>query len=90
MQQQRQTEQKQETKIELPLPDPTISVKDMRDYGYAWDGMLPLRQEAAEQLYTQEDMEIYRIYEDNTEGTVTDLENLREHAEKGGLFGVEK
>ena len=90
LQQQRQTEQKQETKIELPLPDPTISVKDMRDYGYAWDGMLPLRQEAAEQLYTQEDMEIYRIYEDNTEGTVTDLENLREHAEKGGLFGVEK
>ena len=74
---------------ELPAPDPTISIKEMRDYGYSWDGMLPLQQEAAEKLFSQ-DIEIYRIYADGTEGAITDIEDLREHAEKGGLFGVEK
>ena len=74
---------------EIPMPDPTISVKDMQEYGYAWDGMLPLQQKAAEQLF-HEDVSVYRIYEDGTEGLVTDLEDLQAHAQKGGLFGVEK
>ena len=74
---------------EIPMPDPTISVKDMQEYGYAWDGMLPLQQEAAEQLF-HEDVSVYRIYEDGTEGLVTDLEDLQAHAQKGGLFGMEK
>ena len=74
---------------ELPAPDPTISIKDMQEYGYVWDGMLPLQQEAAERLF-HEDLEVFRIYEDDSEGVVTDLDDLREHAEKGGLFGVEK
>ena len=76
-------------KPEIPMPDPTLSIKDMQDYGYSWDGMLPLRQEAAEQLF-HEDVSVYRIYEDGTEGLVTDLEDLQTHAEKGGLFGMEK
>lgn len=29
------------------LPDPSISVPDMQEYGYSWDGMLPLKEEAA-------------------------------------------
>ena len=32
----------------------------------------------------------FYIYEDGTEGLVTDLEDLQTHAEKGGLFGMEK
>ena len=71
------------------LPDPTISVSDMHSYGYSWEGMLPLQQEAAERLF-HADLEIFRIYEDGTEGAITDLSEVREHAEKGGLFGVEK
>ena len=74
---------------EIPMPDPTISVKEMQDYGYSWNGMLPLQQEAAERLF-HEDLEVFRIYEDDSEGVVTDLDDLRGHAEKGGLFGVEK
>lgn len=80
---------KAQVQPELPVPDPTISVKDMQDYGYSWDGMLPLQQEAAEKLFSQ-DLEIFHIYADGSEGAVTDLADLREHADKGGLFGVEK
>ena len=90
LQQQRQAEQEQEAKIELPLPDSTISIKEMQEYGYSWDGMLPLGQEAAERLFTQEDIEVFRIYEDNTESAVADISDLREHADKGGMFGIEK
>ena len=83
-----QTEEKEQTQ-KIPLPDDTISRKEMQDYGYSWDGMLPLRQEAAEKLFSQ-DIEVFRIYEDGTEGAVTDHSDLQEHAANGGIFGVEK
>ena len=85
---QAQPEQKEQIK-ENPAPDDTISRKEMQDYGYSWDGMLPLRQEAAEKLFSQ-DIEVFRIYEDGTEGAVTDHSDLQEHAANGGIFGVEK
>lgn len=40
------------------LPDPSITVPDMQEYGYSWDGMLPLKEEAALHLYEKEDMQI--------------------------------
>ena len=82
-------QQEQETEQTATLPDPTIQITDMQEYGYTWDGMLPLQQKAAERLF-HEDLEIFCIYEDGTEGAVTSLSELREHAENGGLFGVEK
>jgi hypothetical protein len=85
---QEQPEEKWQTK-ESPAPDDTISRKEMQDYGYLWDGMLPLRQEAAEKLFSQ-DIEIFRIYGDGTEGAVTNHSDLQEHAANGGIFGVEK
>ena len=34
---------------EVPeMPDSALSVQDMKDYGYAWAGVLPAGQEAAE------------------------------------------
>lgn len=75
---------------EIPAPDPTITVKEMQEYGYSWEGMLPLQQEAALRLFTKDEVEIYRIYEDGTEGAVTSVEDLQQHAEQGGLFGIEK
>ena len=27
------------------MPDPALSVQDMKDYGYAWAGVLPVGQE---------------------------------------------
>ncbi len=74
---------------EPPMPDPSISLKNMQDYGYSWDGMLPLRRATAEKLFSQ-DMGIFCIYEDGTERAVSNLDDLRQHAEKGGIFGVNK
>ena len=75
---------------ELPMPDPSITVQEMNEYGYKWDGMLPLQEEAARRLFENEGVEIYRIYEDNTEGAVLNADEITEHAAQGGIFGVEK
>lgn len=75
---------------ELPMPDPTITVQEMNEYGYKWDGMLPLQEDVARRLFENEGVEIYRIYEDNTEGAVLNADEITEHAAQGGIFGVEK
>ena len=72
------------------LPDPSISVKDMQEYGYSWDGMLPLKEEAALHLYTKEDMQIFLLHEDGSESIPGSPEDIKNHAEKGGIFGVHK
>lgn len=72
------------------LPDPSISVKDMREYGYSWDGMLPLKEEAALHLYDKEDMQIFLLHEDGSESIPENAEDIKAHAEKGGIFGVHK
>ena len=70
------------------MPDETISVDEMKEYGYAWGGMLPIREEAAAEI--GKDHTIYRLYGDNTEGMVMDMSEIREHAAQGGIFGIEK
>lgn len=70
------------------MPDPDISVDEMKEYGYAWGGMLPMREEAAAEVMKH--CTIYRLYGDNTEGRVLDASELKDHAAKGGLFGVTK
>ena len=50
----------------VELPDPSITVPDMQAYGYSWDGMLPLKEEAALHLYEKEDMQIFLLHEDGT------------------------
>ncbi|MGI6316430.1 MAG: YodL domain-containing protein [Christensenellales bacterium] len=75
---------------EIPAPDATISVDDMQEYGYSWDGMLPLQEANAMQFFEKENAVIYRLYPDGTEGAVENIEDLRSHAETGGIFGIEK
>ena len=70
------------------MPDDSISVEDMKQYGYKWGGMLPMREEAAAEV--MKSCQIYRLYGDDTEGLVLDAKEIREHAAKGGIFGVEK
>lgn len=72
------------------LPDPSITVKDMQEYGYSWDGMLPLKEEAALHLYDKEDMQIFLLHEDGSESIPGSPEDIKAHAEKGGIFGVHK
>ena len=80
-----ETAQTQET-----LPDPSISVADMEKYGYSWDGMLPLQEAAAAQLFEKEDMQIFRLYGDGSEGIIGSVDEIHAHAEKGGIFGIHK
>ena len=72
------------------LPDPSITVSDMQEYGYTWDGMLPLKEEAALHLYDKEDMQIFLLHEDGSESIPDSTEDIKAHAEKGGIFGVHK
>ena len=75
---------------EVPeMPDPAISVQDMKDYGYAWAGVLPAGQEAAEKAL-EKGCEVYRLYSDNTEGLCVDAKEIADHAAKGGMLGISK
>ena len=70
---------------EYPMPDSEVSVSDMQEYGYFYDGMLPVTRERALELDAA-GLTVYLLHEDNTESMVFDTEEIMEH---GGLFGVE-
>ena len=70
---------------EYPMPDSEVSVSDMQEYGYLYDGMLPVTRERALELDAA-GLTVYVLHEDNTESMVFDTEEIMEH---GGLFGVE-
>lgn len=72
------------------MPDPTISVDEMRQYGYPWGGMLPMRMDAALHTYENLNLHIYKLYGDDTESEVMNEADLIEHASIGGIFGIEK
>ena len=75
---------------EVPeMPDSALSVQDMKDYGYAWAGVLPAGQEAAEKALEM-GCEVYRLYSDNTEGLCVDAKEIADHAAKGGMLGISK
>ena len=70
------------------MPDDSISIEEMKQYGYKWGGMLPMREDAAAEV--MKSCQIYRLYGDDTEGLVLDAKEVPDHAAKGGIFGVEK
>ena len=70
---------------EYPMPDSEVSVSDMQEYGYFYDGMLPVTRERALELDAA-GLTVYILHEDNTESMVFDTEEIIGH---GGLFGVE-
>lgn len=72
------------------MPDPSISESDMKDYGYAWGGMLPVREEVATSILAEGKCDVYLLYSDNTEGVCLDTKDIAAHAAKGGIFGIEK
>ena len=72
------------------LPDPTISVGDMEQYGYSWDGMLPLQETAATELFEKEDMQIFLLHGDGSESIADSAEDIKSHADRGGIMGVHK
>lgn len=70
----------------VTLPDATMTIRDMHEYGYLWKEMLPLSQERALELY-QKGVEVLKLYPDDTETYPTDEEDIKEHE---GIFGIEK
>lgn len=72
---------------EIKFPDDSITEEEMYEYGYLWDGMLPMEKEAALKLFGK--FMIYRLYEDDSDGIVNNTDEIEEHAKVGGIFGVE-
>lgn len=68
----------------VPLPDPTLTVDDMRSYGYLDSDMLPLSKDRAVELL-EHDITVYMLHPDNAEEMVFEAEDLIKH---DGMFGV--
>ena len=71
---------------EYPMPDEQVSTPDMQEYGYFYDGMLPITRERALELDAA-GLTVYVLHEDNTESMVFDPQEIMDH---GGLFGVDR
>ena len=71
---------------EYPTPDEQVSTSDMQEYGYSYDGMLPVTRERALELDAA-GLTVYVLHEDNTESMVFDPQEIMDH---GGLFGVDR
>ena len=67
-----------------PMPDPTLTVDDMRSYGYLDSDMLPLSKDRAVELL-EHDITVYMLHPGNTEEMVFEAEDIIKH---DGMFGV--
>ena len=63
-----------------------VNKKCLAEYGYLWEGMHGITAKVGKLLF-QYNVETYRLYEDNTEGTVDSLTEFDSHS---GWFGVEE
>ena len=79
-------EAQEQTLDEYPTPDEQVSTPDMQEYGYSYDGMLPVTRERALELDAA-GLTVYVLHEDNTESMVFDPQEIMDH---GGLFGVDR
>lgn len=68
----------------VPMPDPTLTVDDMRSYGYLDSDMLPLSKDRAVELL-EHDITVYMLYPDNAEEMVFEAGDIIKH---DGMFGV--
>jgi len=72
--------------LNIELPDPTITAAEMNDYGYLYDGMLPLQTDRALELFNQGHT-VYMLRTNDAEAMVMELAEIEEH---DGIFGIEK
>ena len=72
----------------IELPDPSLSIKDMEEFGYRFveNKMLPLSKERAMEIRDKADITVYALYEDNSEAAIDDVCQFDEHK---SLFGIE-
>ena len=73
-----------EAKIQVPiLPDYFITQEEMHEYGYLWNGVLPLTKPVMQNNFQN----CLRLYEDDSEGYIASEGEMEEH---DGLFGIER
>lgn len=70
----------------MKMPDQTVSVAEMQEYGYTDENMLPLSKERAAELI-EAGCEVYLLYDDGSEGLATDKDDVLSHY---GYSGIEK
>ena len=68
----------------VPMPDPTLTVDDMRSYGYLDSDMLPLSKDRAVELLAH-DITVYMLHPSNAEEMVFEAEDIIKH---DGMFGI--
>jgi len=71
---------------DYPMPDPTLTMEDMHNYGYTDGDMLPLSRERAVELFEQ-NVSVYMLLAGNGAGMVFDREDIDAH---GGMFAVSR
>jgi hypothetical protein len=69
-----------------PMPDPTITAAGRDDYGYDYEGMLPLNTDRAIELFNN-DHAVFLLYPDNTEAMAFDVAEIENH---DGIYGIER
>jgi antirestriction protein ArdC len=67
------------------LPDPHIGLSERDLYGYTYEGMLPLQEARALELYDQNHT-VYLLYPDGTEAMAIDRAEIEQF---DGIFGIE-
>lgn len=64
-----------------------LTLEQMHEYGYHWDGMVPISKEMAVKLW-EDGQSVFLLYEDGTESATTG--ELKEILNHDGVFGIEK
>jgi len=73
--------------LEVPiLPSYSITKEGMHQYGYKWDGMLPISRKTARTL-ERIGLQLFKLYEDGSESEVKDENDFNFHK---GIYGIEK
>ncbi len=71
----------------IPVPDESITISDMHNYGYVSDVMYPVDSAIASKfLEYLPEIPMYKLYPDNTEALLNPEENIQDDL----LYGIEK
>lgn len=79
-----ETDKVAEMQVDL-LPDYTVTGEQMHEYGYTWDGMLPVRVRTARVLYAA-GVEVHKLNRNDADSLVED----DKFEDTDSLYGVEK
>lgn len=71
------------------IPDESVTQDDMHNYGYSWNGMLPLSYEKAKELWNK-GLPIYHLSRNDSEAAIDELEDIEDwNLTSEDMFGIE-